>query len=157
MDQKLILLADDDRDDTEMFCEALATIDGSVICHCAENGRKLLEILHGLPEMPQLIFMDLNMPVMNGWDCLKLLKADERYKHIPVIMISTSSHEKEIETATKLGALCYFVKPNSFTELTQVLQAIIDNLETGISQAVQHLQTGETRYVFSCAENKPAL
>ncbi len=70
MNQKIILLADDDMDDTEMFCEALADIDESIICHCAVNGSDALRILDGLKELPSVIFLDLNMPLMNGWDCL---------------------------------------------------------------------------------------
>lgn len=150
MDHKVILLADDDSDDTEMFCEALADIDPGIICHCAINGRELLKMLNELSEKPQLIFLDLNMPIMNGWQCLKLLKEDERYKHIPVIMISTSSHQLEMDMAANLGALCYFVKPNSFNVLTQVLKAIAENLGAGLKDALLDLQAGGSRHIHTC-------
>ena len=113
MVQKIILLADDDRDDTEMFCEALAEIHDTVICHSAINGHELLKKLNEITEKPDLIFLDLNMPIMNGWDCLKLLKENESTRDIPVIMISTSSHKKEMDVAMSLGAICYFVKLNT--------------------------------------------
>ena len=148
MSQKVILLADDDGDDREMFCEALANIDNSIDCNCAVNGIELLDKLKSLEEKPNLIFLDLNMPIMNGWQCLKLLKRDERYKHIPVIMISTSSHQPEMDIAAGLGALGYFVKPNSFNELKQVLQAIVTNMGNGLRNAIQHLHANGSRYIF---------
>lgn len=73
-------MADDDTDDTEMFCEALADIDENIICHTPYNGGEALKILTELNEKPKLVFLDLNMPVMNGWDCLKPLKKDNQYQ-----------------------------------------------------------------------------
>jgi len=148
MDKKLLLLADDDIDDTEMFCEALAVVDKDVICHCAKNGREALKILSDLNEKPQLIFLDLNMPVLSGWDCLKIIKKDLRFKEIPVIMISTSSHQNDMHTASELGAICYFVKPNSFTDLKNVLDEIISNLGAGLKEAIINLQAN-SRHIFA--------
>ncbi len=149
MAQKVFLLADDDRDDTEMFCEALTGIDNSIICHCATDGRGALRKLDELAEKPQLIFLDVNMPVMNGWQCLKLLKEDELYKHIPVIIVSTSSNQRELDIAAELGALCYFTKPNDFNELTKVLQVVAESLGVGLENALQNLQAGGSQFVFA--------
>lgn len=140
MEQKIILLADDDRDDTEMFCEALEEIDNTIICYCTINGEELLYKINGLTEKPNLIFLDLNMPIMDGWDCLKILKADKRYSDIPVIMISTSSHKEDMDAAISLGALCYFVKPNTYNELKTVLQVVTTNLESGLKNAIANLK-----------------
>ncbi|WP_281233982.1 response regulator [Flavobacterium gelatinilyticum] len=152
MDGKVILLADDDMDDTEMFCEALAEIDENAICHCAENGSEALKILSSLDKNPGVIFLDLNMPIMNGWDCLKRLKSDDRYKEIPVIMISTSSHKNDMETASKLGALCYFVKPNNFNDLKEILRTITSNLQNGVNNLVQSLKDAGFKNIFVCGE-----
>ncbi|MDP5202314.1 response regulator [Flavobacterium sp. DG2-3] len=149
MSKKIILLADDDRDDTEMFCEALADIDENIICHCAENGDKALKMLKNEDKIPGVVFLDLNMPILNGWECLKELKADERYKEIPVIMISTSSHKNDMDTAANLGAVCYFVKPNNFNDLKQVLQFITSNLEKGLKEALPTLEKNKYLHVFS--------
>ncbi|RFS16774.1 response regulator [Emticicia sp. C21] len=157
MNYKVILLADDDSDDTEMFCEALEIIDTSIVFHCAVNGSEALKKLDGLEDKPQLIFLDLNMPVMNGWQCLKLLKENEHYKNIPVIMISTSSHQKEMDMAAKMGAFCYFVKPSDFNELTQLLRVVVSNPETGLQEAVQNLQTGGSQYIYFCSDNDSKL
>lgn len=147
MEQKIILLADDDSDDREMFHEALELIDTSLLCYSTVNGSELLKRLYSLEEMPQLIFLDMNMPVMNGWQCLKALKDNERYKHIPVIIISTSSHQKEMDTSIHLGALCYFIKPNDFKDLTDVLKVIINNLGPGLSQVLIDLQTSGCKHI----------
>ncbi len=150
MEQKIILLADDDRDDREMFCEALFTIDTEIVCNSLINGQLLLEELDKLAENPGLIFLDLNMPVINGLECLRLLKADARYRDIPVVIISTSSHILEIETSLKLGALCYFVKPNSFDELISLLKVLTANIQHDINKALQTLKdTGNMHIFFS--------
>lgn len=145
-------MADDDLDDTELFCEALDSVGDGITCHCAANGIELLNMLHELEEKPQLIFLDLNMPVMNGWECLKLLKEDKNHRHIPVIVISTSSHKKEMDMALALGALCYFVKPGNFKELTQVLKKITENLGAGIKEAILDLHKHGAKHIFICGD-----
>lgn len=148
MSKKIILLADDDRDDAEMFCEALADIDESIICHCAENGDQALKMLNSHDKTPEVVFLDLNMPIMNGWECLKRLKSEERYKDIPVIMISTSSHKNDMEAAGNLGAFCYFVKPNNFNDLKQVLGLITSNLENGLKEPFTNLEKNQYLHLF---------
>ncbi|PBJ15965.1 response regulator [Flavobacterium sp. ACN6] len=148
-----ILLADDDMDDTEMFCEALADVDESIMCHCAINGSEAIKMLNELKELPDIIFLDLNMPIMNGWDCLKFLKSDDRYKNIPVIMISTSSHKNDLDTATSLGAICYFVKPNNFNDLKHALRSITTNIQKGLKEVIASLHTEGFRHLFSCEES----
>jgi len=153
MNYNVILLADDDSDDTEMFAEALTIINSNIIFHCAFNGSEALKILDELNEKPQLIFLDLNMPIMTGWECLKQLKEDDRYKQIPVIMISTSSHQKEMDMAAKLGAFCYFIKPSNFNELTQLLQVIVTHPEAKLKEAIEHLQIEGSQYIYFCSDN----
>ncbi|WP_149207533.1 response regulator [Flavobacterium johnsoniae] len=148
MNKKIILLADDDRDDIEMFCEALEMVNENVICECAENGDQAWRMLNDNNEKPQLIFLDINMPIMNGWECLKLIKKDENYQDIPVIMISTSSHKNDMETASKLGALGYFVKPNDFNDLKNMLKIITSNEGTDLSDALHNLQNSGSKYIF---------
>jgi CheY-like chemotaxis protein len=153
MEQKIILLADDDSDDTEMFCEALESTDDNLICHCLINGVELLKKLNDLNQKPHLIFLDLNMPVMDGWECLKILKKDPNFQDIPVIMISTSSHKTEINNALDLGALCYFVKPNNFNELTQILHLITANLDGDLKNEIINLQKSGSGSIFAYNEN----
>lgn len=133
MTEKIFLLADDDSDETDLFLEALAAVNGSITCHSCRNGQEAINKIDKLDEKPHLIFLDINMPIMNGWQCLKYLKSHHVYKHIPVIIYSTSSHQRDKEIATDLGALCFFTKPNNFNELKKALKIIFE--ETNISLA----------------------
>jgi CheY-like chemotaxis protein len=126
-----ILFVDDDSDDTELFCEALSAIDPAIDCICASEGQDALDKLDKLlPELPDVIFLDINMPGMNGWECLGKLKSDARYKSLPVIIYSTSSHHRDMEIAMSMGALCFFSKPTDYKELQKNLRFIIHNIHT---------------------------
>lgn len=120
-----ILLADDDKDDREIFSEALASVDANVLYKGVEDGGEAIEALSDPPNRPSIIFLDINMPVMNGWDVLKKLKADSAYGDIPVIVYSTSSGEKEKRTALDLGALCFVTKPDSVQLIKAMLEIVI--------------------------------
>lgn len=149
MKEKIIFLADDDQDDSEMFSEALSLIDDSITFLSAPNGRELLTTLEESAHLPDLIFLDLNMPVMNGWECLKHLKADDRYKQIPVTIISTASHEKEIKTALELGALCYFVKPSNFKQLIELIRTVVLNPDKRLSDAQMQLPSDFSGKIYT--------
>lgn len=148
MGQKIIYLADDDRDDSEMFCEALSELNSMILCRHAINGEDLLIKLDKHDNTPQLIFLDINMPVMNGWECLAILKKEDRYKNIPVIIISTSSHSQEMDRAIGMGALCYLVKPHSFSELKHILFAIVETLETDANETVKAIKSIGDKHLF---------
>jgi CheY-like chemotaxis protein len=126
---KNFLIVDDDDDDREMFCEALQEVNPDCQCYTAQNGRRAITALEdGEIDKPDLIFLDINMPVMNGWQCLSKLKESETYKAIPVIMYSTSSYPEDVKSAQRLGALCFFSKPSRFTELKNILSLVVDHM-----------------------------
>ena len=125
-----ILLVDDDLDDAELFCDALVAADPDFKCHAARNGREALDLLDKIL-IPSLIFLDLNMPVMNGWDCLKLLKSNALYKNIPVLMYSTSSNQNEKAIAADLGALGFITKPDDYGELKRILKVLTLQIKNG--------------------------
>lgn len=154
MDKKIVLLVDDDTDDTELFCEALCSVEENIVCHCTADGGEAMAKLNELSAKPHLIFLDINMPVMSGWQCLKALKEDERYTDIPVIIVSTSSNQREIEIAQDLGALCYFTKPNDFDDLTRMLRVIVTNPGSGLAAALQNLHRAGSPFIYSFAEDK---
>lgn len=120
-----LLLIDDDTDDQEIFLAALQTVAGSVVCTTAVNGYEALKKLEETELKPDLIFLDLNMPLMNGEQFLKEVKQREHLKGLPVIVLSTSSNPDTIQQTKKLGAQDFITKPNSFSELTGLLQAIL--------------------------------
>lgn len=99
------LLIDDDKDDQEIFKLALQDINERVVCLTADNGVEGLQILLSAIDLPHFIFLDLNMPQMNGKDCLAAIRRDPRLAEIPVIIYSTSSDPRDIFESKKLGPL----------------------------------------------------
>ncbi|HXD78557.1 MAG TPA: response regulator [Puia sp.] len=119
------LLADDDADDASLFCEALSKIATDMECSTAENGAELFEVLsRRYPDKPDVIFLDINMPIMNGWDTLRKLKESSNYQNIPIIMYSTSSAKKDVELAYHLGVSLFLTKPEDFRELSAILEIV---------------------------------
>lgn len=146
------LLVDDDLDDTGLFCEALYETDPSIVCYIDHNGKTALEKLDkGEYAKPDIIFIDINMPGMNGWQCLAVLKEDEQYKDIPVIMYSTSSYSGDAEKAIRQGALCFFTKPSDYNLLKQILKTIADNLGGDLAGAISSFSGITTKKVFNCS------
>jgi CheY-like chemotaxis protein len=125
---KHVFLVDDDEDDQLFFVEAMQEIDSSIHCSIAENGRKALNRLNALVELPDLIFLDINMPELNGFDCLKELKKCPRLRAIPVIMLSTSVSLKDIDYSKVLGAKSFFTKPSSYRSLCDILKKVFNSL-----------------------------
>jgi CheY-like chemotaxis protein len=103
---KRFLLIDDDFDDSELFLEALSKVDPASICDCFPQGRLALSRLSAQEiDMPDMIFLDINLPVMSGWEILVELKRQETFKEIPVIMYSTSSNQRDKDIAKDLMLL----------------------------------------------------
>jgi len=127
--KKRFLLIDDDTDDRELFCEALATVDPVVECDHAMDGAEALNRLRSKEiSEPDIIFLDINMPVMNGWQFLTKLKSEAAYSHIPVIVYSTSSNIKDRRIADEMGALCFVTKPHAFRILQDILGVVVSHV-----------------------------
>ena len=86
-----------------------------------KDGEELSQYLKE-KELPDIILMDLNMPKIDGREMLKILKSSELYAHLPVMVISTSTAEKEIKTAYREGAAAYIAKPADYDTLTELLR-----------------------------------
>lgn len=126
---KKFLIIDDDSDDRDLFAEALATIDPLAICYGAANGQKAMEVLEtNSIEQPDIIFLDLNMPVMNGWEFLARLKSLHTFRNIPVIIHTTSSNTVDRQLAKELGAICFLTKFDDFRKLKQMLEIVVEKL-----------------------------
>jgi CheY-like chemotaxis protein len=121
-----ILLADDDSTDRELFGEAIKTADASIIVEEAGTGLEVIEYLEKCNDcFPDMIFLDLNMPVMDGREALRLIKSSERLKVIPVFILSTSSASHDVNSSYQAGANLYTVKPDDFEELADMVTHIV--------------------------------
>jgi CheY-like chemotaxis protein len=116
-----ILLADDDDDDTSLFQEALGQIPVPTKLNIAENGMELMLTLQDNQSVPDLIFLDMNMPFKNGLECLHEIRSSDDFSHVPVVILSTSVADYLLESAFQAGANLYIQKPNSFSGLVDIL------------------------------------
>ena len=116
-----IIVADDDSDDRELFEEAATFADPGISITLAHDGEELMDQLLNRSLLPDMIFLDLNMPRKNGKECLTEIRAIDRLHGIPVIIYSTSLNPSDIEETFNQGARHFFRKPNSFEELKQIL------------------------------------
>ena len=122
----VILIVDDDQEDAEFFTEAVNEVDRSVKCWVAKDGKEALHLLSKeLVLPPDYVFLDINMPIMNGRETLAAIKASTRLRDIPVIMYSTTTDTKEIKSFYDMGAYDFLIKPRNFRKLVEALESII--------------------------------
>jgi len=121
-----ILLADDDEDDRLLFTDALKELKIKTIVHTVNDGIELMEYLatNG-NDLPQLLFLDLNMPRKNGFECLKEIRNNHDLAEVAIAIFSTSLAEKDIEETYINGANVYINKPNSFNDLKEALSTVV--------------------------------
>jgi CheY-like chemotaxis protein len=125
-----ILLADDDNDDAEIFAEALLAIDSTINFFRVDTGGGVLTYLaNPSSQRPDLIFLDLNMPEMNGWQCLAKLKNTKEFEAIPVIIYTTSSNPRDKEIANDLRAHGLITKPSNPKTLDKILELIVHGIK----------------------------
>jgi len=122
-----ILLVDDDADDQLFFLDAVNAIDKSLRCEVANNGLEAMTRLKNAA-LPGIIFLDLNMPKMNGYECLQQIKTSETLSQIPVIIFTTTSNPKEAERTRSLGASQFLTKTTDFRKLKLQLGEILQTI-----------------------------
>ncbi len=123
---KVILLIDDDADDRELFREALKQVDPLVICIEADDGDVALFLLNQ-PDavLPDVIFLDLNMPRMNGKQCLNEIKQSDALAHIPVVIYTTSKRGVDVEETKNMGAVHFITKPAFFDKICKSIDYVL--------------------------------
>ena len=125
---KTFFIIDDDPDDQELFIEALQGIDEFCKCITAFDGEEALQkLINNTLHLPDFIFLDLNMPKMNGKQFLAEVKKNSRISTIPIIIYSTSAEKRDIQETTQLGAVFFLQKPNRFEDLSRALRDIISH------------------------------
>lgn len=125
---KTILLIDDDRDDQEIFSMALQEVAPDFRFITAGDGFEALEMLKERNVKPDYIFLDLNMPRMNGRRCLEEIRRDPGLSEVPVVIYSTSSELKDREQLIEMGATAFVTKPPKIVELINIVRDIIYQL-----------------------------
>ena len=124
---KTIFLIDDDKDDQQFFLTSLSEIDNTIQCSLANNGIDALDKLSHLSTTPDLIFIDINMPLMNGFECLTELRKQDRFNKTPIVILTTSKADAEAQCARVLGANVFLTKPSSVRSLQTKLQHVLAN------------------------------
>lgn len=126
-DRISVLIVDDDADDRKLFIDAVKEVDRQIECFTASDGQQALEVLRKPgSKLPDFIFLDLRMPRYNGKRCLQEIKKDERLKHIPVIIYSTSREIEESQELKAMGAVHFISKPTDPQEVYYLVSFAIE-------------------------------
>ena len=120
-----ILFSDDDTDDALLFTQAADLMTTPILLSFAEDGEQLMRFLTR-DTLPDLIFLDLNMPVKNGIECLREIRNDNKLDDLPIIVYTTSDNPRDIDACYELKANLYVVKPTSFESIIKTLKKIIN-------------------------------
>ena len=129
-----LFLAEDDDEDIKFFTDIISDISPDIQISVAKNGVELMSLLKTEKHLPDFIFLDLNMPIKTGFECLKEIRSSEKWKAIKIVILTTSSQREQIKEVYKMGADLYLQKPNSYSTfrdtLSKCLQMDWDSLKT---------------------------
>jgi CheY-like chemotaxis protein len=126
--ERCIMIVDDDADDRMLFEDALKEVSTETRLISLKDGMDLMDVLtrENTPG-PDVIFLDINMPGKNGFECLASIRSSPLLKDIPIILYSTCSQEETINKAYSSGANLYVSKPNNFNTLKKIISKILSN------------------------------
>jgi DNA-binding NtrC family response regulator len=135
-----LLLADDDEDDCAFFKEALDELLFSVTLVTVNDGEQLMKfLLNATSNLPDILFLDLNMPRKSGCECLTEIKRIDELKHLPVIIFSTSLNSDVVDSMYEKGAIHYIQKPAEFSKLKSIIEnAIHTSAQNNFKQPVRN-------------------
>jgi len=124
---KIIFLADDDADDRKFFEDALKKVTIPTNLTLASDGLELMSNLETViePPPPDIIFLDLNMPRKNGFECLEEIRNSPKFKDIPIVIFSTTANEVAVNKTYEYGANHYICKPPSFVLLIKAVETVL--------------------------------
>lgn len=126
-----IILVDDDKDDCFLFKEALDELTLPVVLSIIHDGAEFMNTLkNDTVDFPDVIFLDLNMPRKNGFECLKEIKGHSTLKHLPVIIFSTSFDTHVANRLYEKGANYYMRKPSDFSTLKQLIEQALSHISS---------------------------
>ncbi len=122
---KRVMIGEDDEEDVDLFKYVLADLSLDVNLQVAANGIELIKMLESAEVYPELIFLDLNMPLKNGMLCLQQIKSNQLWKSIKVVILSTSSLEDQIKAAYDSGADFYLTKSSDYNDFKNSVRACL--------------------------------
>lgn len=123
-----MILAEDDADDLELFQDALAELPFLVrVSHC-QNGNELMQYLRDkhAGELPDIVFLDLNMPQKTGLECVQEIKRENRFRHVSIVILSTSADSRIVKQLYQQGADRYLFKPTNFADLKSLINRVLN-------------------------------
>lgn len=127
MGAKRILLVEDNKDDELLTLRAIARQKLPVDVSVARDGVEAIDALlspESVEDLPQLVLLDLNLPRLGGLDVLRRLRENDRTKHLPVVVLTSSREDQDIRHSYSLGANAYVRKPVDFTEFTEAMRVL---------------------------------
>lgn len=127
----IIWIVDDDEDDQYLFEIAFKSLNPPVSVRRLSDGEELLPALDQSDSKPSLILLDLNMPLVNGFEVLQQLRADPDYNKLPVVVLTTSSHHEDEAKAMELGADAFLTKPGSSGKLLMLFNQLVQQWKIG--------------------------
>lgn len=139
-----VALTDDDSDEHLLFADALSTIDENIHLISFTGGEDLLNDLFSYKCIPHLVFIDINMPQLDGFETIMRIRAQQKFKDLPVVMYSTSTNRYDVTKSYGLGATLYLRK-----ETTQ--EALVTNLKKIVSIVMQHNSYSLPQIEYSAA------
>lgn len=149
-----ILLADDDLDDCLFFKEALEELALDVAFTAVHDGEQLMHLLtknvevNNFEPLPYILFLDLNMPRKNGFECLNEIKKHSFLKNLPVIVFSTSYDEEKAHQLYKKGAQFYICKPSEFNQLKKVIHNTVLLVQQNLAPTEENFLLNKSNNYF---------
>ncbi|MBS7229410.1 response regulator [Flavobacterium psychroterrae] len=144
-----LFYTDDDYDDLSMFADALECIGKKISLHTFDSADKLLKTLQNQPIIPNILFLDLNMPGKNGFDVLEVLRSDKNQASIPVIVYSTAMDNAVIKQCLEAGANYFMTKPI-------LMQDLVECIEYALSIDWKHFKANLNNFVYKGPKVKTA-
>lgn len=128
---KKVLIVDDDPDDRQLIKDALEECRISVVAVELSDGSDVINYLNTCPthKLPDLVLLDLNMPIMNGFDTLNEIRLNKKFSEIPVYVFTTSSTLEDKQHAISLGAIDFITKPSHYSGWIKSLCPLVDKRE----------------------------
>jgi DNA-binding NarL/FixJ family response regulator len=121
-----VFIAEDDDEDIEFFTNILSSVSPQTKLFVANNGIKFMSLLKESTVLPEFIFLDLNMPLKNGFECLQEIKNSDVWKNIKTVILSTSSQPEQIKSVYEMGADLYIAKPTSYAVYKNAIKKCLE-------------------------------